>query len=94
MFNYMAAYAPAFGMMGTVMGLVVMMSGFGGANVSGVEESTADKFAGLLRWNVNGPSYHFLWSSSSQSRIYSFAGKIKKKDQKWKCYIKMLLLRA
>ena len=29
MFNYMAAYSPAFGMMGTVMGLVVMMSGFG-----------------------------------------------------------------
>ena len=45
LFTFMGTYAPAFGMMGTVMGLIIMMFGFdtgGGGNV-------AEKFRDLLQ---------------------------------------------
>ena len=32
-FFYMGAYAPAFGMLGTIMGLIIMMENFGGAQI-------------------------------------------------------------
>ena len=81
MFNYMAAYAPAFGMMGTVMGLVVMMSGFGGANVSGVEESTADKFAGLLGGMSMALITTFYGVVFANLVFTPFAGKLKRKSE-------------
>jgi chemotaxis protein MotA len=81
MFNYMAAYSPAFGMMGTVMGLVVMMSGFGGANVSGVEESTADKFAGLLGGMSMALITTFYGVVFANLVFTPFAGKLKRKSE-------------
>jgi len=81
MFNYMAAYAPAFGMMGTVMGLVVMMSGFGGENVSGVEESTSDKFAGLLGGMSMALITTFYGVVMANLFFTPFAGKLKRKSE-------------
>ena len=81
MFNYMAAYSPAFGMMGTVMGLVVMMSGFGGANVSGVEESTADKFAGLLGGMSMALITTFYGVVLANLVFTPFSGKLKRKSE-------------
>lgn len=49
-FFYMGAYAPAFGMLGTVMGLIVMMNNFSGAGgeVDSLNFDVAQKFADLL----------------------------------------------
>jgi len=49
-FFYMGAYAPAFGMLGTVMGLIVMMNNFSGAGgeVDSMNFDVAQKFAELL----------------------------------------------
>ncbi len=50
-FFYMGAYAPAFGMLGTVMGLIVMMNKFSGGNggsVDSIDFDVAAKFAELL----------------------------------------------
>ena len=50
-FFYMGAYAPAFGMLGTVMGLIVMMNNFsggGGGAIGGIDFDVAAKFAELL----------------------------------------------
>ena len=44
LFTFMGTYAPAFGMMGTVMGLIVMMNGFD----TGGSGPVADKFKDLL----------------------------------------------
>ena len=46
LFTFMGTYAPAFGMMGTVMGLIIMMNGFGTAETGDVDVSA--KFAALL----------------------------------------------
>lgn len=50
-FFYMGAYAPAFGMLGTVMGLIIMMNNFagsGGQTVDTISFDVAQKFADLL----------------------------------------------
>ena len=50
-FFYLGSYAPAFGMLGTVMGLIVMMNNFSGGNsadVSSIDFDVAQKFAQLL----------------------------------------------
>jgi chemotaxis protein MotA len=50
-FFYMGAYAPAFGMLGTVMGLIIMMNNFSGGNggtINTLEFDVAKKFADLL----------------------------------------------
>lgn len=50
-FFYMGAYAPAFGMLGTVMGLIVMMNNFAGGGEVGLDAidfNVAEKFAELL----------------------------------------------
>ena len=52
LFLYMASYAPAFGMLGTVLGLIIMMMNFttGGADIDlGADYSVADRFCELLR---------------------------------------------
>ena len=81
MYSIMAGYAPAFGMMGTVMGLVVMMSGFGGANVSGIEESTTDKFAGLLGGMSMALITTFYGVVLANLVFTPFAGKLKRKSE-------------
>ena len=49
LFNNMASYSPAFGMMGTVMGLIIMMtSHVGGAGGDVYEGGSEDMLAGLL----------------------------------------------
>jgi chemotaxis protein MotA len=49
LFLYMASYAPAFGMLGTVLGLIVMMNNFSGGGGS-IDSSgdVAERFAELL----------------------------------------------
>ena len=49
LFLYMASYAPAFGMLGTVLGLIVMMNNFSSGN-DGMDVSydVAERFAELL----------------------------------------------
>lgn len=49
-FFYMGAYAPAFGMLGTVMGLIVMMNNFSGGSgaINSLDFDVAEKFAELL----------------------------------------------
>ena len=52
LFLYMASYAPAFGMLGTVLGLIIMMMNFttGGADIDlAADYSVADRFSELLR---------------------------------------------
>ena len=50
LFLYMGAYAPAFGMLGTVLGLIIMMNNFatGGGEDASVSFSVSEKFAQLL----------------------------------------------
>ena len=49
LFLYMASYAPAFGMLGTVLGLIIMMNNFAsGDNHSDISFSVAERFAELL----------------------------------------------
>ena len=49
LFLYMASYAPAFGMLGTVLGLIIMMNNFAsGDNQSDISFSVAERFAELL----------------------------------------------
>ena len=48
-YENMATYAPAFGMMGTVMGLIIMMtSQLGGSDASAYAANSADSLSGLL----------------------------------------------
>ena len=52
LFLYMASYAPAFGMLGTVLGLIIMMMNFtsGGSDLDlGADYSVAERFSELLR---------------------------------------------
>ena len=51
LFLYMGSYAPAFGMLGTVLGLIVMMNNFAGGEVTAEMTNSydiADRFAELL----------------------------------------------
>ena len=50
LFLYMGSYAPAFGMLGTVLGLIIMMNNFAGGDVNSDMSSydIADRFAELL----------------------------------------------
>ena len=48
LFLYMASYAPAFGMLGTVLGLIIMMNNFSSGEESATAVSTAERFAELL----------------------------------------------
>ena len=49
LFLYMASYAPAFGMLGTVLGLIIMMNNFAtGDNQADISFSVAERFADLL----------------------------------------------
>ena len=50
LFLYMGAYAPAFGMLGTVLGLIIMMNNFatGAGEDASVSFSVSEKFAQLL----------------------------------------------
>jgi len=50
-FFYLGAYAPAFGMLGTVMGLIIMMNNFSGgsvADLNSIDFDIAKKFSQLL----------------------------------------------
>ena len=52
LFLYMASYAPAFGMLGTVLGLIIMKMNFtsGGGDLDlGADYSVAERFSELLR---------------------------------------------
>ena len=60
LFTFMGTYAPAFGMMGTVMGLIVMMNGFD----TGGTGPVADKFKDF-KLKINDVDLHFLHIKSS-----------------------------
>jgi chemotaxis protein MotA len=48
LFLYMASYAPAFGMLGTVLGLIVMMNNFSSGGGGSESLDVAERFAELL----------------------------------------------
>ena len=50
LFLYMASYAPAFGMLGTVLGLIIMMNNFssGDESAAGASFNVSERFAELL----------------------------------------------
>jgi chemotaxis protein MotA len=49
LFLYMGTYAPAFGMLGTILGLIVMMNNFaGGSEEANASYDVAEKFSQLL----------------------------------------------
>ena len=81
LFNYMASYAPAFGMMGTVMGLVIMMNGFGAGDSAGAEQSTAEKFSGLLAGMAMALVTTFYGVVLANLIFTPMGGKLKRKDE-------------
>ena len=66
LFTFMGTYAPAFGMMGTVMGLIIMMFGFdtggGGNDAAKIQRSFAR--------NGHSPYYDIIWCSFCKSIFY------------------------
>ena len=76
----MAAYAPAFGMLGTVLGLIVMMNKFQmGGEVSIVEFSVNKIYRIQLEWDCT--TNYFLWSFISEYDVFTIAGKLKRMSE-------------
>ncbi|MFQ6604803.1 MAG: motility protein A [Fidelibacterota bacterium] len=83
-FFYMGAYAPAFGMLGTVMGLIVMMNNFSGGNggsVESLEFDVAVKFAELLTGMGLALITTFYGVLLSNLVFLPIGGKLKRKSQ-------------
>ena len=83
-FLYMGAYAPAFGLLGTVLGLIIMMSGFGGSGDSGigaVDFDVAKKFEELLGGMGMALITTFYGVLFSNLLFLPMAGKLKRKSE-------------
>ena len=79
---YMAAYAPAFGMLGTVLGLIVMMNKFQmGGEVSTVEFSVATKFTELLTGMGTALITTFYGVLLANMMFLPIAGKLKRMSE-------------
>ena len=79
---YMAAYAPAFGMLGTVLGLIVMMNKFQmGGEVSSVEFSVATKFTELLTGMGTALITTFYGVLLANMMFLPIAGKLKRMSE-------------
>ena len=84
LYSCMAGYAPAFGMIGTVMGLVIMMNSFGGGGeveAGAAPESTAEKFSGLLSGMAMALVTTFYGVFFANVFFTPMAGKLKRKDE-------------
>lgn len=83
LYSCMAGYSPAFGMLGTVMGLVIMMNSFGGgeAEAGAAPVSTAEKFSGLLSGMAMALVTTFYGVFFANVFFTPMAGKLKRKDE-------------
>jgi len=84
-FFYMGAYAPAFGMLGTIMGLIIMMHTFGGEQTAmGMDAMTFDiseKFAKLLKGMGMALITTFYGVLLSNLVFLPIGGKLKRKSE-------------
>lgn len=84
-FLYMGAYAPSFGMLGTVLGLVIMMKNFSSgdatAGIGGAEFSVAKRFAELLEGMGLALIATFYGIILSNLVFLPLAGKLKRKSE-------------
>ena len=83
LFLYMGSYAPAFGMLGTVLGLIVMMNNFagGGINDLNISYSVADKFAELLKGMGTALITTFYGVFFANMVFLPIGGKLKRKSE-------------
>ena len=79
----MGSYAPAFGMLGTVLGLIVMMNNFagGGTGDMSASYSIADKFAELLKGMGTALITTFYGVFLANLVFLPIGGKLKRKSE-------------
>ena len=83
-FLYMGAYAPAFGMLGTVLGLIIMMKNFSitqSSDIGGIEFNIAERFADLLGGMGLALISTFYGVLLSNLLFLPLAGKLKRKSE-------------
>lgn len=83
-FLYMGAYSPAFGLLGTVLGLIIMMTHFSSAEnagIAGVEFDVAKRFAELLGGMGLALITTFYGILLSNLVFLPLAGKLKRKSE-------------
>ena len=79
---YMAAYSPAFGMLGTVIGLIVMMNRFQmGGEVTTVEFNVAEQFKDLLAGMGTALITTFYGVLLANLMFLPIAGKLKRRSE-------------
>ena len=82
LFLYMGSYAPAFGMLGTVLGLIVMMNNFsGGGSDLNINYNVADKFAELLKGMGTALITTFYGVFFANMVFLPIGGKLKRKSE-------------
>ena len=79
----MGSYAPAFGMLGTVLGLIVMMNNFAGGGTADMSASysIADKFAELLKGMGTALITTFYGVFLANLVFLPIGGKLKRKSE-------------
>ena len=80
----MGAYAPAFGMLGTVLGLIIMMKNFAvtqSSEMRGIEFNIAERFADLLGGMGLALITTFYGVLLSNLVFLPLAGKLKRKSE-------------
>jgi len=84
-FFYMGAYAPAFGMLGTIIGLIIMMNNFsgggGGGEMNEMSFDVAQKFAQLLSGMGLALITTFYGVLMSNLIFLPIGGKLKRKSE-------------
>ena len=79
---YMAAYAPAFGMLGTVLGLIIMMNIFQmSGETSSIEFNVAEQFASLLSGMGTALITTFYGVFFANMVFLPIAGKLKRRSE-------------
>ena len=79
---YMAAYAPAFGMLGTVLGLIIMMNKFQmSGETSSIDFNVAEQFASLLSGMGTALITTFYGVFFANMVLLPIAGKLKRRSE-------------
>jgi chemotaxis protein MotA len=79
---YMAAYAPAFGMLGTVLGLIIMMNKFQmSGETSSIDFNVAEQFASLLSGMGTALITTFYGVFFANMVFLPIAGKLKRRSE-------------
>ncbi len=79
---YMAAYAPAFGMLGTVLGLIIMMNKFQmSGETSSIDFNVADQFSALLVGMGTALITTFYGVCLANMVFLPIAGKLKRRSE-------------